>query len=388
MNHCSHLAPRDELSRAARTIGVRAAEIARLRASMRRLNAGAARLAVSCESHCAVPRTDSSRGARMTTLTGSQAPLGNPRIEAPLRSSVDLQRTLRRGQPVTVASVGKRPRTPAGVPEISRGSSEATPPDMKFVVAADPGGVAAALSARFAPHSDRACRAKISRDFEACRISCGAGTPAGVQSHFPFRTGGVASLNPRLIAVTPTEVNVKSAARTCAGEVGTKSTHSRREAELRTRRSQAELGNEGRRFFRGAASVGQLTRAHDMVRDDPCHLAWQVRKIPWLDSLLALATRPLPARPAGESDSDADDFQIASKSPCCSKAKRLAANRDRYYTNPKRQRGNGLTSSLALRVGVISRHSRCIVAVRSAKDALLSRSERRQYATRYSKLIP
>jgi hypothetical protein len=33
-------------------------------------------------------------------------------------------------------------------------------------------------------------------------------------------------------------------------------------------------------------------------------LAWQVKKIPWLDSPPSQAPRPLPARPAGESDSD------------------------------------------------------------------------------------
>ena len=26
-------------------------------------------------------------------------------------------------------------------------------------------------------------------------------------------------------------------------------------------------------------------RAHGMVRDDPCHLVWQVKKIPWLESI-------------------------------------------------------------------------------------------------------
>jgi hypothetical protein len=50
-----------------------------------------------------------------------------------------------------------------------------------------------------------------------------------------------------------------------------------------------------------------LFRAHCMVRDDPCHLAWQVKKILWLDLTRFILVRPLPARPAGESDSDADD---------------------------------------------------------------------------------
>jgi len=43
------------------------------------------------------------------------------------------------------------------------------------------------------------------------------------------------------------------------------------------------------------------------IRGDPCHLAWQVNKILSLDSALLNSTRPLPARPAGESDSHADD---------------------------------------------------------------------------------
>lgn len=46
---------------------------------------------------------------------------------------------------------------------------------------------------------------------------------------------------------------------------------------------------------------------HGTVRDDPCHLVWQVTKIPWLDSTQIISARPLPARPAGESDSAAGD---------------------------------------------------------------------------------
>ena len=29
--------------------------------------------------------------------------------------------------------------------------------------------------------------------------------------------------------------------------------------------------------------VDRTSGAHGMVRDDPCHLAWQVKKIPWLE---------------------------------------------------------------------------------------------------------
>ena len=39
--------------------------------------------------------------------------------------------------------------------------------------------------------------------------------------------------------------------------------------------------------------------AHGMVRHDPCHVVWQVRKVPRLDPPAPQAPRPLPARPAG-----------------------------------------------------------------------------------------
>jgi len=55
------------------------------------------------------------------------------------------------------------------------------------------------------------------------------------------------------------------------------------------------------------------TREHDTLRDDPCHLAWQVSEIPWLDSTRMNSTRPLPARPAGESDSNAVVLELALK---------------------------------------------------------------------------
>jgi len=48
-------------------------------------------------------------------------------------------------------------------------------------------------------------------------------------------------------------------------------------------------------------------RAHGTVCDDPWHLAWQVSEILWLASVRLTSTRPLPARPAGESDSDAKE---------------------------------------------------------------------------------
>jgi len=50
-----------------------------------------------------------------------------------------------------------------------------------------------------------------------------------------------------------------------------------------------------------------------MVYDDPCHLAWQVTEIRWLESLGSNSKRPLPARPVptyvGKSDSAAQDSQ-------------------------------------------------------------------------------
>jgi len=42
-----------------------------------------------------------------------------------------------------------------------------------------------------------------------------------------------------------------------------------------------------------------------MICNDPCHLVWQVSEIPWLESIRLNSRRPLPACPAGESDSDA-----------------------------------------------------------------------------------
>src|SRR5665213_3411543 len=120
---------------------------------------------------------------------------------------------------MTVISPNKRPGTPAGVRAISRGSSEATPPVMRSAVEADPGGVAAALSAKSTLHSGQAIPAKISRHFEAGRISCAAGTPAGVRPRSQFKTGGVASLNLRLIAATPAGVERYTNTRRCAVEL-------------------------------------------------------------------------------------------------------------------------------------------------------------------------
>ena len=110
----------------------------------------------------------------------------------------------------------KRHSTPAGVPAISRGSSEATPPDTWSVIDVDPGGVAATLPAgRTALRSDQATdqtqRARTSCEIETFRKSFGSGTPAGVRSHSRFVTGDVAPLNPRLIAVTPAGVEMKIA---------------------------------------------------------------------------------------------------------------------------------------------------------------------------------
>jgi hypothetical protein len=60
--------------------------------------------------------------------------------------------------------------------------------------------------------------------------------------------------------------------------------------------------------------------ARGMVCDDPCHLAWHVKKILWRDSPHPNATRPLPARPAGESDSAADQIEYMLKSPNLTRA--------------------------------------------------------------------
>src|SRR5436190_11551189 len=66
---------------------------------------------------------------------------------------------------------------PAGVTAMSRGLSEATPPGMRFVIQSDAGGVAEPLPARPAHHSDQSGEKNLI--FEACRISCNSGTPAG-----------------------------------------------------------------------------------------------------------------------------------------------------------------------------------------------------------------
>ena len=74
------------------------------------------------------------------------------------------------------------------------------------------------------------------------------------------------------------------------------------------------------RGFLAASSLCSVTRPQDAVCDDPCHLVWQVNKIVRLDSAPLRAPRPLPARPAGESDSAADDFEDMAKSSCSSTA--------------------------------------------------------------------
>src|SRR5579872_4570756 len=74
--------------------------------------------------------------------------------------------------------------------------------------------------------------------------------------------------------------------------------------------------------------------AHDMVCDDPCHVAWQVKKISRLDSAAPKSLRPLSARPTGESDSTADNFQDAASSRCFSNAGES--------DSPATQRGRGL----------------------------------------------
>ena len=60
--------------------------------------------------------------------------------------------------------------------------------------------------------------------------------------------------------------------------------------------------------------------AQFIAEDDPCPLVWQVKEISLLETNTSLSTRPLPARPAGESDSDADELQDIADSFCCSSA--------------------------------------------------------------------
>jgi len=49
--------------------------------------------------------------------------------------------------------------------------------------------------------------------------------------------------------------------------------------------------------FAMASSDGNSAISHDTVRDDPCHLGWQVKKILWLDLPRHSGARP----PAGSS---------------------------------------------------------------------------------------
>jgi len=78
------------------------------------------------------------------------------------------QRTLRPSQAAAVVFIDENPSTPVGVQEISRGLSEATPPDTRSVIEADPGGVAESLPARSEPDRNQ----KIQRVFRLhCRRS-------------------------------------------------------------------------------------------------------------------------------------------------------------------------------------------------------------------------
>src|SRR5579872_4182603 len=103
---------------------------------------------------------------------------------------------------------------------------------------------------------------------------------------------------------------------------------------------------------------------HERVYNDPCHFAWQVEKISRLDSAAPKSLRPLSARPAGESDSTADNFQDAASSRCFSKAgesdspatqggRGLIGNRRRRLANesrsPAARGGRGLDAKRVVR---------------------------------------
>src|SRR5665213_2666009 len=82
-------------------------------------------------------------------------------------------------------------------------------------------------------------------------------------------------------------------------------------ARCQMRRSWATLPASA--AMQAASAHVYFALALDMTRDDPCHLEWQVKKIPWLESRRPQTTRPLPARPAGESDSTAGMFRRSPK---------------------------------------------------------------------------
>src|SRR5579872_7181928 len=67
-------------------------------------------------------------------------------------------------------------------------------------------------------------------------------------------------------------------------------------------------------------------RIHDVVCDDPGHVAWSAsvgKKILWQDSPPPQLTNPLPVHPAGESESAADELQKVASSPCFSRPRNL-----------------------------------------------------------------
>ena len=91
--------------------------------------------------------------------------------------------------------------------------------------------------------------------------------------------------------------------------------------EFNIRKLMEEIAVVATRRAHGPSGSASLPRDGGRpVGGDPCHLAWQVRKILWLDSSRSIGPRPLPARPAGESDSDARMIESGVNSPCSMKA--------------------------------------------------------------------
>src|SRR5262245_30279861 len=93
---------------------------------------------------------------------------------------------------------------PSGVPDISRGLSEATPPETRRRLNFHPGGVTVRLQMERETVAGTGCQ-----DPDICGdpVHDAATTPPGSNSSCASFSGGVASLNRRLMALTPHEVD-------------------------------------------------------------------------------------------------------------------------------------------------------------------------------------
>ena len=114
-------------------------------------------------------------------------------------------------------SPGSRAATPTGVPGISRGLSEAIPPKL-------------ARRCRSTLEGSQ-FRRRNTAESEVAKYDLGCWHPSGVQCRIRILTGGIASLNPRLMAATPHGVKARdggggvSAARAVRDVAGRQNLH-------------------------------------------------------------------------------------------------------------------------------------------------------------------